>query len=278
MITFNAILRNEGVDPAKVLLVRHQWTKRGSFQTPYAVWRRNPDDLDLYQRIQSKDRFPIGAVIASFVVSATDTLFVGLYRVVGRGTAPADQVDPVTGGNVAGMHLYDIEPDDRLSAYRGLLTIQWGEGFRSWIQKASRQDKPLIEMRKTVSEPRFPGFTRFTHDIDTIETIPNGWKEVLRAVKGVYVLVCKETGKLYVGSAKGSDSLYGRFVDYAITGHGGNVEMKKRGRKPYQATVLEIVNSGQDIELLEEIWKRKLMSREFGLNGPDEKIVLPSSF
>jgi hypothetical protein len=96
--------------------------------------------------------------------------------------------------------------------------------------------------------------------------VPLAWQEVLKSVKGVYLLVCNETGKQYVGSAKGDESLWGRFLEYAKTGHGGNVELKRRGRGRYQVTVLEVVNSDTGIERVEEAWKQKLMTRKFGLN------------
>ena len=60
--------------------------------------------------------------------------------------------------------------------------------------------------------------------------------------------------------------MWGRFLDYGRTGHGGNIELKHRGKKPYQVTVLEVVNSDIGIEAVEEAWKKRLMSREFGLN------------
>jgi len=46
---------------------------------------------------------------------------------------------------------------------------------------------------------------------------------VFKAVRGVYLLVCKETGKQYVGSAQGEETLWGRFIAFATTGRGGNV-------------------------------------------------------
>ena len=70
-----------------------------------------------------------------------------------------------------------------------------------------------------------------------------------------------------MGSAKGDESLWGRFCEYKKTGHGGNVELKRLGLKNLQATVLEVVNSDtQEIEQIEVAWKKKLMSRQFGLN------------
>ncbi|UVC19369.1 GIY-YIG nuclease family protein [Mesorhizobium onobrychidis] len=269
MITFNGILRAENIDPSTVLLVRHQDGRSKSNRTPYSLWRTDPEALELYQRIQSKDRFPLGSRLASFVGTPSgETLFTGLYAVVERGFVPPGTIDPVSAESVEGLHLYTLDRDPRLDAYRGLLVVDWGQGFRSWIQKAQRQDKPILELRRTVADPPFPGFTEFRHDVDTIEAIPESWKEVLRSVKGVYVLACKETGKLYVGSAKGEESLWGRFADYAASGHGGNVELKKRGKRTYQVSVLEVTNSAVGIERLEELWKRKLMSREHGLNDP----------
>ena len=71
------------------------------------------------------------------------------------------------------------------------------------------------------------------------------------------MLVCKDSGKQYVGSAKGSESLWGRFTEYKRTGHGGNVELKRLGLKNLQATVLEVVISEmQEIEKIDAAWKK----------------------
>jgi len=147
------------------------------------------------------------------------------------------------------------------------LIIDWGTNYRTWVQHAEANDKPVLEIIKEVKDEAFPGFTRFCCEIDQIETIPLSWQEVLKHVRGVYLLVCNETGRQYVGSAKGEESLWGRFCEYKRTGHGGNVELKRQDLKNFQATVLEVVNSDtQEIEQIEAAWKKKLMSREFGLN------------
>jgi len=41
------------------------------------------------------------------------------------------------------------------------------------------------------------------------------WRSVLKAVKGVYLLVCKEKGKHYVGSANGTEEA-SVFVRYKV--------------------------------------------------------------
>ena len=89
-----------------------------------------------------------------------------------------------------------------------------------------------------------------------------GWQERLRETKGIYVLVNKDTGEQYIGSAKGGESLFGRLCDYARTGDGGDVALKHRKGARYQVAVLEIVNleslPDHTIEQIESWWKRKL--------------------
>lgn len=267
MLTFNAILASENLDPQGVRLVRHKDNRASGKSTPYNLWLSDRSLLETYQRIQKRKVFKIGGLLASFVVTPKgETLFVGLYRVNDIGIAPPGTFDPVLQVDRSGLHFYDITRDEKLSDYAGHLTVNWGGGHRAWVQLAHRKDKPILEIRKEMREDPFPGFGRFCWDIDVIAAVPITWQSVLKSVKGVYLLVCKETGKQYVGSAKGEENLWSRFQDYKRTGHGGNVELKSRGRKPYQVTVLEVVNSDEGIEKAESAWKTRLMSRKFGLN------------
>jgi hypothetical protein len=267
MLTFNAILAINNIDLKKVRLVRHKDNRASAKVTPYNLWLSHPAGLEEYQKIQKRKVFKIGDFLASFVVTPSgETLFVGLYRVNDIGVAPTGTIDPVFQADRAGLHLYDITPEKMLADYAGHLTIEWGGGHRAWVQLAHRREKSVLEIRKERREDPFPGFGRFCWDIDSIAAVPATWQSVLKSVKGVYLLVCKDTGKQYVGSAKGEDNLWSRFLDYKSTGHGGNVELKARGRKPYQVTVLEIVNSDEGIEKAESAWKTRLMSRKFGLN------------
>ncbi len=123
-------------------------------------------------------------------------------------------------------------------------------------------------------EPKFPGFRVFTRLVDEVPALPAGWQQVLRSVKGVYLLVDVESGHQYVGSAKGADSLFGRWMDYAADGHGGDKALKAAaaaagGRRSYQVSVLEVVDANvpdDTIEQIESYWKTKLLTRTFGLN------------
>ncbi len=51
--------------------------------------------------------------------------------------------------------------------------------------------------------------------------------DALSVVKGIYMIIDGNTGKLYVGSAYGGDGIWGRWSSYAATCHGGNYELQK---------------------------------------------------
>ncbi|MFZ2504480.1 MAG: GIY-YIG nuclease family protein, partial [Nocardioides sp.] len=210
--------------------------------------------------------------LASFIVTEVGkTVFVGLYRVDAVGTCPPGSTDPLLNIDVSGDFRYDLSLTQGLADYTDMVVIDWGLGVRSWVQRADKQAKPVLEIAHQY-EPRFPGFRKFVRPVDEIPTLPNGWQQVLRSVKGVYLLVDLDNGKQYVGSAKGAESLFGRWMSYVGGGHGGNLGLKKAaadGPRRYQVSVLEVVDENTPdgtIEQIESYWKSKVLSREFGLN------------
>lgn len=133
---------------------------------------------------------------------------------------------------------------EELADYRDRAVIEWGAAVRSWVQRAGNQPKPVIEIAEQY-EPRFPGFREFVRPVNDVPTLPNSWQQVLRSVKGVYLLADVESGQQYVGSAKGADSLLGRWLSCIEGGDGGDVGLKaaaRKGSRNYQVSVLEVVD------------------------------------
>jgi hypothetical protein len=271
VLSFNDLLVLAGVDPTGVRLVRHQ-----DYRVPpgrlYEAWRNDRETFEAYQSVQRKARFRVGDVVASFVVTETrKTVFVGLYRVGGVHTLPDGSFDELIRHDTSGQSKYDMQLMDQLADYRDRVVIEWGAGVRVWVQRAGNQPKPVIEIAEQY-EPKFPGFRDFVRPVDDVPTLPNGWQQVLRSVKGVYLLVDVDSGQQYVGSAKGVESLLGRWMSYTDGGDGGDTGLKaaaRTGRRNYQVSVLEVVdeNTPDDtIERIESCWKNKLCTRQFGLN------------
>lgn len=273
MLSLNDVLRTEGIAPDTVQVVRHH--KSGQ-RTPtlYGVWK-SPGGAALveeYQSVQSKKAFAVGELLASFVVTPrprNETVFIGLYRVNGMNPARVRLRDPIFGNEFDGFQ-YDIVSDPRLAEYKDRLVIDWGPAAINWHQQASRNNKRIVSIRDDEGPP-FPGFDRFWMDLEEVDGMHRSWEIVLASVKGIYVLTDRDTGKQYVGSAKGADNLLGRLRDYAATGHGGNVELRSRKGARYRVGILEIVDTGLSdfkIEEIEAAWKDKLMTRKpNGLNS-----------
>ncbi|EZP66182.1 hypothetical protein BV97_05766 [Novosphingobium resinovorum] len=58
-------------------------------------------------------------------------------------------------------------------------------------------------------------------------------------------------------------------MNYAQDGHGGNLGLKSSEPGDYQVSILEVSGSAatvDEIRSIEQLWKRKLQSREMGLN------------
>ncbi|MGO9259103.1 MAG: hypothetical protein ACLQU1_22705 [Bryobacteraceae bacterium] len=126
-----------------------------------------------------------------------------------------------------------------------------------------------MELRIKVTEPDFPGFLKFVAQFSTLDRLPAGWVQTLRSSGGVYLLTCPASGGQYVGSATGECGFWQRWQDCARSGHGGNVALESRNPSDYQVSVLQVAGTDAttvEIIAMEELWKKKLQSKEMGLN------------
>lgn len=271
-IMFNTLLENEGLSLKEVRLLRHQDSRMAKGRSPYSLWYNDAADFELYQSHQSKDRNKFDAPYwASFVATPDNkTLFVGLYKAQYRGRLERDT--PMPGGSIeiAGTcDVYNLELDTKLRDFAGKLFIEWGSGYRAWVQRPDRQNKMVVELRPNLQEPPFPGFLNFIKQLSDIDNLPSGWVTVLKNAKGIYLLTCPKTKEQYVGKADGSEGFWQRWQSYVRTGHGNNVALKSRDPSDYQVSILEVAGTAAspvDIQLMEDRWKSKLQSREMGLN------------
>ena len=273
MLTFNLLLQTAGLALSDVRLMRHATHQPGG-TTPYVLWRDRRDLFEAWQRTQSKgNAAKVAAPFWASFVGVPDgrTLFAGLYRAAPLGTLTLDR----THAELSWAHKpgidddYDVQLDDRLRPYIGLLYVAWGDGTRSWVQRADRQDKPITELTASFAEPPFPGFDKLVMPLSDVDSMPPTWAAILSETRGVYVLSCPRTKEQYVGIAHGVEGFLGRWRQYAATGHGGNVALRSREPADYQVAILQSVGSAatvSELEALEAVWKRKLQSREMGLN------------
>ena len=232
-----------------------------------------------WQRYQTQRNFERPFVVALIKLAERDRwLFGGCHRVTGpceRRTSPANGKD---------YFHYPLDEIEAATGLTGRLVASFPRpGRQSYLNAETWADQiTLAEVyprRLTVGD--FPGYRSVALTFDELRLVAGQglptWRAALSSVGGVYLISDGATGQLYVGSASGTGGLWQRWSDYAVSGHGGNVELKAivngsgiERAKPFRFSILEIadVNTGEaDIIARECHWKRVLLSREHGLNG-----------
>jgi hypothetical protein len=273
-IMLNTILADAGLNLADVRLLRHKDLRAKKGHSPYELWRDDRQQFDLYQSTQDiGNRSKLQSRYwATFIgTPSDDTLFSGLYNVKNRRLLEEDTPRSYDEGvDKAGTcDLYDLNLDKVLEDLIGRLLVEWGPGLRSWIQRPDRQNKKIAELRTEFKEPDFPGYFNFVEPLSRLDKLPKDWITLLRNSKGIYLLTCPRTKEQYVGSATGENGFWQRWQEYAQNGNGGNVALKSREPSDYQVCILEVAGTAMtrdDILGLEGRWKKKLQSREMGLN------------
>lgn len=275
-LTFNMLLRQTVGDLSTTRLMRHQDNRMIGSMTTYKLWRTMPDEFDRYISMQSRNRLVVGGHVAHFVLDPLgDLIFTRLHRVqnVMLNSEPIDfrymkRLNPTDVASV-----YQLEPVEALAPYEGLIVVDWGPGTRSWCQRADRQDKQILEIRRDVRDVEWPGYLDLIINQNEVAVLAPNWRSKLAAATGVYLLLCPESGSQYVGVALGQGGFLERFGAYERTGHGGNTLLKVRLTQhsaPMDISILEVFGSAVTQEqayAAETRWKNKLGSRAFGLNA-----------
>jgi hypothetical protein len=246
--------------------------------------------FEAYQASQRRPVFDGLDYIISFSGHAgTKARFYGVYEVIGRkamapSLLPAGCLNPTWADPCP--YFYVLRRDARFDEFSGRLIVEWGRAGRTWHQYATT-DKEVVEMRPAgrVLEP-FDDYLDFTITFEQLQQIAKNpdahseWRSRLSAVAGVYLILDSQTGAQYVGSAYGTEGIWGRWTYYAKTGHGDNQALIKlldgdpSVAKRFRFSLLQILPrsySPQRVIALEGRYKEKLGSRVTGLNAPENR-------
>lgn len=261
----------------KVKLVRHL-DKRYDV---HDLFRRGW--LESYQAFQSKPVFHNADTLVSFVgLEASRARLLGVFRVEGhqpgrRGHLPAGCP---YGEWTKNRFYYNLVRIPGFEAFENRAVIDWGKAAIVWQQKAT--NKPVTELlpagQLLAPFRDYLDFTLTFAELSYLEqhTSANAsWIARLEAVAGIYLVLDTITGEQYVGSAGGERGVWGRWKQYARSGHGGNKHMKKLVTKPGRPAaltfsllqVLPRSTPKSELVALEQRFKSKLGSRVTGLNA-----------
>jgi len=246
-----------------------------------AVWNGVDNPLDVYlagqfdkwQSRQTKKNFSRDFVVSLVSLSPNKWLFVGAYDSIGREWVEEQKA-----------HIYQLKRREKLDELEGRLVIYHKREARQSYRNAETcfNKFSVLEIRpERMRIADFPGYhwvllTKRQLD-NVIKEENEAWKAALSGVAGVYIIVDRETGKYYVGSATSEMGIWGRWCEYSATGHGGNSELKKllkaKGSdyaENFQYGILEIADTHATEEYIlqrESRWKTLLMTRTYGYNA-----------
>jgi len=279
------IMKRAGLDPKKVMLIRHSLGHE-PFKKCYDKNNSENGFVHEYTSHQGEN-FAKGAEYWMVFVSdhGTKARFFALYKVTGSAVKSTkemmnDAFPMKEWYGLEGDYVHFIEKSDIMSDLENKLVIEWGKATTAWYQWGTNE-KGIVSIQ-TQSNRDFSGFDTLCLSFDELEEIINdeitykSWHTALKSVYAVYLIADKTDGKLYVGSASGDNGgLLQRWTDYVQTKHGGNKKMKERlDTNPdryhdFQFQILQILPPTMiksDVDKIESLWKEKLLTRKFGMN------------
>lgn len=275
--TMHNVLKMYGLDPNKVRLVRH-----GNREiTVLDVFRNDVERLTEYTAWQKAGKYGAAEYLALFAPArGTTSLFLGLWRI--HGVTENNHLKPKHLAFLKKHHLperwfgtsvrYDLELTEIMFDLSERLVVDWGKSTLNWVQS---KNKDIVQVKAKNSIGEFISYDQVLLSFEDLNKLARNadsnvtWINALSSVNGVYLIKCRITGKLYVGSAYGNGGILGRWSAYVRTGHGGNKMLKSLDPYHFEFSVLEIspsTMSADDVIARENRWKECLGTREFGLN------------
>jgi hypothetical protein len=285
MLTFNTILADAGLDPKGTMVMRHRPSEAAlRRKLPWIVAER-PDLFLTYQAIQWKSaEKALGKAhhLAAFIGEQPgQAIFAGVYAVRGnRPLAAGEYVAVCQELTELGMQgqgadgreglIFDLAQEPAYEEWLGKLIVKWPPPERAWWRWADRNTLPIHSIaEESLFEEGMPAWERLTLNWGDLAVIPRSWRERLRQWRGVYFIYDTTRRCGYVGSAGGDDNLLGRWTNYADTGHGGNKLLRASDPAALRFSILQRVSpdlAPDQLVGIENAWKERLHTREFGLN------------
>ncbi len=227
-----------------------------------------------WQEHQNQQNFRCDEIISLIHLQNDKWLFAGIYQVLG--------VKHRKEGEKSWFE-YGTKEMAGLDHLVGRVVVQFRKRFiASHLIGTKYIDKLLVseilEKRMRVSD--FPGYNGINLSYRLLRIVVRKnlpqWKSALSNVSGVYLITDNHTGKHFVGSANGGDTIWHQWVSFAINGHSEIKSLRRLLSREvgdyqfnFQFSILEIcdLNASKDYVISRAThWKEVLRSITFGYN------------
>ena len=278
LVYLSDILKRAGLDLKRTKLIRHAKSDK-EFNECYMN--------GLYMEYTCRQKTGFSDNYDHWVVFVSDkstrAVLEGCYKVNGEKPDSADLIPDNFPNRQSWLErdgsVFELEHIDVLKELEGRLIIDWGKGTRMWHQKATTE-KEIVAI-KDKQKVEFKGYENVCINYEELKSIVEDnityedWHTALSLVYGVYLITDLTDGRQYVGSAYGKEGILQRWTVYVNSYHGDNKKLKSLLKeyperyKSFQFSILQICSKSMtddEIINLENLYKRKLRTREFGLN------------
>lgn len=280
----NDLLIKQGIDPAKVLVLRHRPTERELNRVFPALVSDHHDAFDAYQATQNptvEKAMAKATHIASFYGHKPGkALFLGLYS--------RDGQRPITSAEFAEMAAYQklwehghrptaredflyftLTPTEALAKWQGKMVVSWPGKEVGWHRWAGNNVFPIeaiTEQSQLVEE--IPHWKQVRLTWAELTMFHKSWERELSRWRGIYYIFDTAQSKGYVGSAGSENNIWQRWSDHLKKG-GDAKKLRLCDPRNFVFTILEITNHEMPVDELVAIetnWKLRLNTVQGGLN------------
>ncbi|MEM7812655.1 MAG: GIY-YIG nuclease family protein [Planctomycetota bacterium] len=291
-LTFRELLEKCRLNVDAVLVMRHTPKERQFAKAFPQIAENDPDAYNAYQRthfIKQQKQLATAEYLASFIGhKPNEAVFIGLYavgetqafaRLSSKTKEAFDRLVEYGGNGCEDSDLvFDLRRSEVLDEYSGRLAVSWSggaHGARSWSRWASSLSSngfPVTELQSaSILDQAAPimDWRSCIFSWAELRVIPERWQITLSQWRGIYFILDTLDGAGYVGSAYGTDNIWGRWKCYAETGHGGNRLLFNRDARNFRFSILQRLDPDlppSEVIDLENNWKDRLHTRDFGLN------------
>lgn len=282
ILTISKLLNEAGLDTTKrIKLLRHKDNRKGLMiegkpvdGNPYEWYIKDRQKFIAYQSEQSEALFKDVDYIVSFIgEEGTTARMVGVYRILGL---DQERIDKVNNGHF----YYKMAEVSGFEELNERVIIDWGKSTITWHQWLHKNDKEVVAIERKGIDWVCPDYEEIILSYEQLQRIFKDqisvWKNKLSSSNCIYVISDSKSGSLYVGSTYNREGIWGRWKDYASTGHGGDVELIKLleadseyAKKYFTWAILQVLPLGiQDEKAIriETLWKNKLGRSACSLN------------
>ncbi|MBR1632498.1 MAG: GIY-YIG nuclease family protein [Bacteroidales bacterium] len=282
ILTISKLLNEAGLDTTKrIKLLRHKDNRKDLMiegkpvdGNPYEWYIKDRQKFIAYQSEQSEALFKDVDYIVSFIgEEGTTARMVGVYRILGL---DQERIDKVNNGHF----YYKMAEVSGFEELNERVIIDWGKSTITWHQWLHKNDKEVVAIERKGIDWVCPDYEEIILSYEQLQRIFKDqisvWKNKLSSSNCIYVISDSKSGSLYVGSTYNREGIWGRWKDYASTGHGGDVELIKLleadpeySKKYFTWAILQVLPLGiQDEKAIhiETLWKNKLGRSACSLN------------